>query len=124
VETVYLSKRNVLSLLSKLDRAKAGEFSACTIIKNDNTHKKYPQSMESIAVTAHEEGEQPILYYYADMRLLLSRNKLNELLNLVNNESALGSIKLKGFKVFAIADELYYTEREAGAVHPADESRK
>jgi hypothetical protein len=121
---VYLSKRNILTLLSKLDRAKSGDFSACTIIKNDTTHKKYPQSMESIIVTAHEDGEQPVLYYYADVRLLLSRSKLNELLTFVSNGSAIGSLKLKGVKVFAVVDEEYYTERRAGEVHPADEPRK
>jgi len=54
---VYLSRRNLLTLLSKLDRLKAGEVTACTIIKNDTKHPKYPQSMKEIVVTAIEDGE-------------------------------------------------------------------
>lgn len=57
MDQVYLSRRNLLSLLSKLDRKRAGEASACTIIKNDAAHEKYPQSMEQIAVTALEDEE-------------------------------------------------------------------
>lgn len=74
MEQVYLSRRNLLTLLSKLDRSKAGESTACTIIKNDNVHPKYPQTMPSIMVTALE-------------------------------------------------DEAYYTERQPGPVHPADEPK-
>lgn len=57
---VYLSRRNLLTLLSKLDRKAAGEETACTLIKTDNTHEKYPQSMSRIEVTAIEDDE-----YYA-----------------------------------------------------------
>jgi len=62
MEQVYLSRRNLLSLLSKLDRNKtAPGASACTIIKSDNAHPKYSQSMTDIAVTAIEDNE-----YYVD----------------------------------------------------------
>ena len=61
METVYLSRRNLLTLLSKLDRVSAGEHSNCAIIKNDNRHPKYPQSMDSIYVQALEDEE-----YYTD----------------------------------------------------------
>lgn len=54
---VYLSRRNLLTLLSKLDRAAAGEVTACTLIKNDNTHEKYPQTMSRIEVVAVEDDE-------------------------------------------------------------------
>lgn len=54
---VYLSRRNLLTLLSKLDRQQAGEATACTIIKNDDKHPKYPQSAKSIIVTAVEDEE-------------------------------------------------------------------
>jgi hypothetical protein len=57
---VYLSRRNLLTLLSKLDRKKNGEETACTLLKTDNTHPKYPQSMKIIEVTAIEDDE-----YYA-----------------------------------------------------------
>lgn len=60
MEQVYLSRRNLLTLLNKLDRQARGEETKCTVIKNDNKHAKYPQSMEHIAVTAVEDEE-----YYA-----------------------------------------------------------
>jgi hypothetical protein len=126
VETVYLSKRNLLTLLSKLDRNKSGEddFSTCTIIKNDNVHKTYPQTMESIAVVAHEDGEEPTLYYWSEIYLKIPRSKLQELLTYVSDGSTLGSMKINKIKVFAVADEMYYTERDAGKVLSADEPRK
>lgn len=59
--TVYLSRRNLLTLLSKLDRQVAGEATACTLIKRDNVHPKYPQTMAEIEVIALEDPE-----YYTD----------------------------------------------------------
>ena len=58
---VYLSRKNLLSLLGKLDGKKQGIPSTCTIVKYDNVHPKYPQSHEYIAVTALEDEE-----YYTD----------------------------------------------------------
>jgi hypothetical protein len=76
MEQIYLSRRNLQSLLNKLDRNKNAGYnqSACTIIKNDTEHPQYPQSIPNIAV-------------------------------------------------IAIEDDLYYTDREAGEVHPADNPR-
>jgi hypothetical protein len=54
---VYLSRRNLLTLLSKLDRQRDGEPTACTLVKNDNVHPKYPQTMASIEITAVEDDE-------------------------------------------------------------------
>lgn len=58
-EQIYLSRRNLLSLLAKLDRNKAAgsQVSVCTIVKEDDIHPKYPQSMRSIFVTALEDEE-------------------------------------------------------------------
>ena len=61
MEQIYLTRRNLLTLLSKLDRVKAGGSSECTIIKKDDRHPKYPQSMPRIAVKALEDEE-----YYTD----------------------------------------------------------
>ena len=62
MEQVYLSRRNLLTLLSKLDRNKvAPGSSACTIVKSDNAHPKFSQSMTDIAVTAVEDKD-----YYVD----------------------------------------------------------
>ena len=60
MSTVYLSRRNLLTLLSKLDRKAKGEDTFCTIIKGDTTHKKYPCS-EITEVIAVEDND-----YYAE----------------------------------------------------------
>lgn len=53
---VYLTRRNLLTLLSKLDRKAAGEETECTLIKMDRTHEKYPCS-EIVSVTAVEDAD-------------------------------------------------------------------
>jgi len=57
IERIYLTRRNLLSLLSKLDRKKAGEETACTLVKNDNLHPKFPQTMGFCEVVAVEDQE-------------------------------------------------------------------
>lgn len=61
METIYLSRRNLLVLLSKLDRVQEGDISFCSIIKQDNQNPKYPQSMPQVLVAAVEDSE-----YYID----------------------------------------------------------
>jgi hypothetical protein len=61
MEQIYLSRRNILTLLSKLDRKKAGVPTTCTLTKYDNQHPIYPQTMQACAVTALEDAE-----YYVD----------------------------------------------------------
>ena len=58
MQTVYLSRRNLRTLLAKLDRNQRfiGETSACTIIKQDTVHPKYPCS-DVIEVVAVEDAE-------------------------------------------------------------------
>ena len=58
---VYLSRRNLLTLLSKLDRRELGEYTQCAIIKTDTVHPVYPQTMKEIAVIAVEDSD-----YYID----------------------------------------------------------
>jgi len=58
---IYLSRRNLLALLSKLDRKASGDETACTIVKRDNVHPKYPQTMKEVYVMAVEDAE-----YYTD----------------------------------------------------------
>jgi len=60
MEQVYLSRRNLQALLAKLDSVRLGEQSACTLIKEDIAHQKYPCSTE-VAVTAVEDED-----YYID----------------------------------------------------------
>jgi hypothetical protein len=59
--TVYLSRRNLLSLLTKLDRVKAGGSSVCAIVKNDQYHAAYPQSLPDVVIQAVEDED-----YYSD----------------------------------------------------------
>lgn len=54
-----------MTLLSKLDRDASGDASgdssACTLIKRDNQHPVYPQTMKEIEVVAVEDHK-----YYID----------------------------------------------------------
>jgi len=58
---VYLSRRNLLTLLSKLDKAARGEDTQKTIVKRDMDHPEYPATHNWITVTAVEDE-----VYYAD----------------------------------------------------------
>ncbi len=61
MQTVYLTRRNLRTLLAKLDRnAEHADSSACTIIKQDTVHPTYPCS-DVIQVIALEDAE-----YYTD----------------------------------------------------------
>ncbi len=60
MRTVYLSRRNLLALLSKLDRAKAGEATTRTILKLDTVHPKYPSSAPTQLIAVEDED------YYTD----------------------------------------------------------
>lgn len=57
---LYLTRRNLLALLSKLDRHAKGEATECTIVKNDTRHPKYPCTTRA-RITAVEDAE-----YYKD----------------------------------------------------------
>lgn len=61
MEHVFLTRRNLEVLLSKLDRVKAGESSACTLVKYKNPHGEFTQTMKEISVTAVEDA-----VYYVD----------------------------------------------------------
>ena len=63
LDIVYLSRRNLLTLLSKLDRKAAGEDTECMLIKQDNKHKTYPQTMDRCAIMALEDDE-----YYTERK--------------------------------------------------------
>ena len=60
MEQLYLSRRNLQALISKLDRVKRGEHSECTLIKYRNPQDPRLQSMDAVSVTAVENEE-----YYA-----------------------------------------------------------
>lgn len=61
MEKIYLSRRNLLTLINKLDRVKSGGTSHCALIKGDTTHSKYPQTIDQIMVIAVEDKD-----YYID----------------------------------------------------------
>lgn len=49
---IFLSKRNLLTLLSKIERYERGEETACTIIKYKNPSDPYVNTMDACIVTA------------------------------------------------------------------------
>lgn len=63
ITQIYLSRRNLQTLLSKLDRQASGEPTACTIIKFRNSIDPYTQIVDeennTISITAVEDE----LYY-------------------------------------------------------------
>ena len=61
---LYLSRRNLIALLSKLDRDNSGEDTACTIIKQQQDGPAYKQTMKQIAVIAVQDED----YYGAQKR--------------------------------------------------------
>jgi hypothetical protein len=63
--TVYLSRRNLQTLLNKLDRKARGEETACTIDKNRQTSGYYQQTMSTLRVIAVDDDE----YYSSQQRL-------------------------------------------------------
>jgi hypothetical protein len=72
MKQLYLSRRNLLTLLSKLDRLEDGDSTACSIIKYANPTDPYCNTIDTIMITA-------------------------------------------------IPDELFYTNREPGVMHPKEE---
>lgn len=61
MENLYLSRRNLQTLLNKLDRTAAGDISTCTLIKRDNDHPTHSASMACCVVVAVEDED-----YYTD----------------------------------------------------------
>lgn len=62
MQQIYLTRRNLRTLLSKLDRAKAGDTTERTIIKTDVVHPVYPCS-DTMRITALEDEE-----YYTERK--------------------------------------------------------
>ena len=63
MKALYLSKRNLLTLLSKLERLENGEQTACSLVKYRNPVGKYIQSDEAVLIMAVPDNE-----YYADQQ--------------------------------------------------------
>ncbi len=60
MQVLYLTRRNLTTLLSKLDRKRAGEKTQCTLVKRDTVHSQYPCT-DVIFITALEDAD-----YYTD----------------------------------------------------------
>lgn len=52
---VYVSRRNLLTLLSKLDRAAKGEITSRTIVKLDTDHPSYPCTLVTTITAVEDE---------------------------------------------------------------------
>lgn len=123
---VFLSRRNILSLLSKLDRAKAGEDTQATLIKCDNQHIKYPQTMEECRVTA-VEFDAPPGKKYTSSQIYLNRRDLTEsllagfttMLQLTDGQKLTDDT----LTVAKVEDEEYYASRTPGEVYWKDDPR-
>jgi hypothetical protein len=61
---IYLSRRNLVALLAKLDAGAAGVETACTIVKYQQPSPAYQQTMNEVAVIAVQDEE----YYSAQDR--------------------------------------------------------
>lgn len=60
MEIIYLTRRNLLTLLAKLDKVKQGEASHRCIVKQDIAHKTFPCTNPTM-IFALEDDE-----YYTD----------------------------------------------------------
>lgn len=60
MNTVYLTRRNLETLLNKLDRAKGRPFSNQGLLKNDTKHPEYPCSDRTLVLVVEDEE------YYTD----------------------------------------------------------
>lgn len=115
MDKLYLSKRNIATLLDKLDSVRDGAASACTIIKNDTTHPVYAQTVRRIAVMAVEA--QDAYLNGVSPRLQLSRPTLMSLADRIGQQAD-GAIRIDELEVFAIPDEKYYGDRGEAEIAP------
>jgi hypothetical protein len=97
---VYLSRRNLLTLISKLDRRIAGQETECKLVKNDYANPNYPQTMKSIEVNAVEDQD-----YYSERGAGLVLDA-----DTPDRELAMAVLKLKGHEYlndqeFAVVSE-------------------
>jgi hypothetical protein len=127
---VYLTRRNLRTLLSKLDRKGRGEKTACALVKNDYLHEKYPQSMKRLSIFGVEYGGN-----FTGANLYLSRHILKDLLFGLDQKKAgkqmLCSLVIKEahqknapktIEVIVLENEEYYTGmRLPGDVYQADD---
>lgn len=115
MEQIYLSKRNILALLQKLDSARNGEPGSCTIIKNDTAHPIYPQTIRRVAITAVDTEDR--FFPGVSPRMQLSRQTLDALLARLARFPD-NALDIDGIRVFAVPDEQYYVDSSAAQSSP------
>ena len=64
-DVLYLSERNLRTLLSKLERKAKGDSTMCTLIKYKQNTPEYKQSMDEVIVVAVADD----IYYAAQNRI-------------------------------------------------------
>ena len=64
-EVIYLSERNLRTLLSKLDRKKKGDSTMCTLIKYQQKTGEFRQTVDEVMVVAVADD----IYYPAQNRI-------------------------------------------------------
>ncbi len=120
---VFLSRRNLLPLVSKLNRVMAGQRSECTIVKSDNVHPRFAQTMEEIAVVAVEDTAT--YFSCPTPQVHLSRASIARLLWQLDQVKAgrqgESAVVIGNLTVTAVEDADYYTYRPAGEVLPVDD---
>ena len=119
---LYLSNRNVLTLLSKLDRQKAGEHTACAIIKHSSA--PYQNTMSPIYVGATENGEAEEYPVGGRTNFVILERRSLEFLLAGNSVQvfARASATEGGVEVTMVSDEEMYASRAAGEMYPSDEA--
>jgi hypothetical protein len=123
---LFLSRRNIETLLSKLDDLAAGNPTHCAIIKNDDRHPEFAQSYSSVLVAA-TEIDRAGGYNAGELihRVVLTRADLNTLrASLAANPSPDFSAPMRSeppsapLDIYPVEDTLYYSERSPGWINP------
>lgn len=115
MEKIYLSNRDINTLLQKLDSVRDGEHSSCTIVKNDVSHPVFPQTLRRISVMAAETEDRYL--QGVSPRLHLSRSTLTGLLEHLEKQSD-SAIQIDDVGVFPVPDEKYYVDRSTAQYSP------
>lgn len=115
MEKLYLSKRDITTLLGKLDSVRDGQTSSCTIIKSEAAHPVFPQTLRRMSVMSAETEDRYLPG--VSPRLHLSRASLMTLLEYQEKQSD-SVIRIDDMEVCAVPDEQYYVDRSAAEFAP------
>ncbi|MBS0308302.1 MAG: hypothetical protein JSS58_04950 [Proteobacteria bacterium] len=115
MEKLFLSQRDLLTLLGKLDDVRDGQPSSCTIIKSESAHPIFPQTLRRIAVVATETADRYLPG--VSPRLHLARASLALLLERVARQTD-ETILVGEVNVAGVADARYYVDRSAEEFAP------